>query len=186
MADFDAQAAAEKLVELDGKSKPDLTMTDRGFIAVLNALDSMGFGSTAMKLYTDTVGNGRRGTITADDFPGNELDQLRQVVEAARGRTGQASGVALSDDYKTVAMNNGGIAPDYDAIGGFQYNIGPDDGVAIRDVYDFNRDRDNNSVIGGTALQAIMWPRQFAAALGRRVLPDDGGGVPVEINLPPR
>jgi hypothetical protein len=162
----------------------DLSLVQRGFLGALDVAERAGAGGTALKLYNSKVGRGDRAPITEKDFAPGDLEMFRKLVAAEQKRSGP-SGTVLPGTYDDVMMQ--GRNPDYNMIGGFQYETAPDGSAVIRDTYDFNMDRAGGPGIEseGGMFQAIQSPFGFAASIGRKRVPDTSGGVPIEIRLEP-
>jgi hypothetical protein len=171
-----------------------LTGVQRTFLDALQAAERAGVGGTPLRLYNDVIYRGRTSAITERDLSGEEREELRRLVESHVARTGRRSGRFDHSDY-AAALGGSRDHPDLAAIrgrpdlsqvlGGFQYSVGDDGRISITDTYDFNRARgdawDDSRLV--QFLSAFLEPRALAAGIGRRIRPDDGRGIPVQITL---
>lgn len=183
---FDAKTAAARLADMERQpAQSELSSLQSGFLSALDLAESMGLGRTPLRLYNDVVGRGRREPITERDFTGYDMQMFHDLVTAARKRQGNM-GEVVPQDYDTVIYAGG--RPDYNAIGSFKYEIAPGGSAVIRDTYDFNLDRtDKPGVEGeGSTFQFLTNPVGYAASIGRKLVPDTSGGVPVNVRLPAR
>lgn len=175
----DAQAQKRTEAKIFHQPAPDskLSAVENSFLGALKTAESAGTGGTALKLYNSIVQGGRREPITAKDFSTEEQTGLANLVKANAQTTGKLEGKI---DYKDYL----GSGIDSNILGGFKYTI--ERGVIhIKDTYDFNKDRADGSEdnVFIQAAAALGNPRGLAASIGRKILPDDGKGVPVNITL---
>jgi hypothetical protein len=162
-----------------------LNAVQRSFLKALDLSQQLGLTMghpTAIKLYNDVVQRGRTDPITEADLAPDERAQLRDLVLAHSERNNQTAG---SVDYKDYFEHKSPL--DQNILGGFRYSIG-DNGIKVRDTYDFNKNREGAPIERNPFIQAAAAfanPRGLAAQIGRDVIPDTGGqGIPVDITLP--
>lgn len=152
---------------------------DSIFLGGLSLAERAGFGGTPLKLYNDVVQRGRTEPITERDFSRDELNAYRDMVLSKYLQTGNPTGAIDYPDYRGVPVPQGNL-------GGFRYNVAPDQGVTISDTYDFNTNRagayDRNALV--RLLASVVAPYRAAAGIGRITKPP-GTGVPVQLNIQP-
>lgn len=134
--------------------------------------------NTATRLFNDVVQRGRVQPVTERDFSKDELSKFEGMVRRHSADTGLREGKI---DYPDYVRYQG---PDSQILGGFQYSVGNNGDITIKDTYDFNRNRaehgDDNRAL--QALAMIVNPRGLAAKIGRDVVPDvPGRGIPVDL-----
>lgn len=164
---------------------PDLNWVESGFLAGLQMMEAAGHlfnhDETPLRLYNDVVNRGRKETITEKDFNKEDIDGFRKMIEAKISDTGKTTGKIDYPDYQKH-----GLKFLSQALGGFKYSQNEDGTIDITDMYDFNKDRagkyDND--VAAQLLSMLFEPRNLAASIGRKVVPDDPGrGVPVKIKV---
>ncbi len=168
---------AQKLWSSREVKKPEgADFLDRAFLDSLRVAESVGVGGTPLKLYNDVIQRGRTEPITEGDFPPEELNALRQIIERKIQSSGATEGQIDYPDYEGTDLSPA-------ALGGFQYQSSPE-GIAITDRYDFNTERGdvNDNSLGKRLLAALVAQKAYASHLGRRFIPP-GKGVDVRINL---
>jgi hypothetical protein len=163
---------------------PAPDMLDKAFLTAARAYDSLGLSDAPTKLYTDVVARGRRDPITEKDIPPEEIGMLRRVLAQRLAADPSARSGSIGDeDYARAGVDKKGL------LGKFDYQAGDDGGFRISDTYDFNM-----SDLGPKARDASMVDRVktmfsdpvgYAGYVGAKVAPDTGGGVPVNIFIPP-
>ncbi|RWL14889.1 MAG: hypothetical protein EOR57_31580 [Mesorhizobium sp.] len=156
-----------------------LSFVQRRFVGALETAENVGAGGASLKIFNDIVLRGRADPITEADFDGPTLDKLREFVMHTSAKSGKKSGKI---DYKDYPRHNDTIN---NVLGGFKYKI-EGNSITIDDVYDFNTDRagfGENSQLA-QAFAAFFNPRNMAASIGRKIMPDNAkNGIPVKIRL---
>lgn len=149
------------------------------FLGALNQAEKVGIGGTAVKLYNDFIQRGRTEPISQKDLSPTDIQSFKQLVEAKVQSTGSKQGKI---DYKDYEKSDA----DTNILGGFRYKVLDNGDIEIKDTYDFNVNKggqgENNELV--QVLAAFVAPKQLAASIGRKVLPDTKGGVPVHIIIP--
>jgi hypothetical protein len=168
----------------------NLSLVQRAFLGVMRGAEGIGAAGTSLKLYNDIVQRGRNAPITESDFTPDELSAMQDMVKNKMAITGQPAGHIDYRDYPggnlMVADRSKAAGEVMNTLGGFNYSVQPNGAIGITDKYDFNASRGDSSDDNpwAQALAAALYPRNLAASIGRRIIPDTSGrGVPVNVTI---
>ncbi len=156
---------------------------------MMRGMQDIGAAGTSLKLYNDVIQRARTTPITERDFTADELGAIRDMIRNKMAVTGQPSGHIDYRDYPggnlLVADRSKAAGEVMNTLGGFDYSKN-NGNINVTDKYDFNANRggvEDKSQLAQLLAMGFS-PRNLAASIGRKILPDTGGrGVPVNIAI---
>lgn len=170
---------------------PELSAVENTFLSTLKGAHNIGaVDGTAYKLFDQVVMNGRTHPVTEADFTTDEHSAIKNLVNNKIAKTGKTSGHIDYTDYTggntRIASRSKAEGEVLNTLGGFDYKKHEDGSIEITDSYGFNTNR-GEPVTSETmkALFAVLSPRDFAASIGRKIVPKDKDhpGLPVRLLL---